>query len=227
MTAVDRDRCLGWVVVPSNRLFYAAIATQHESGSRLFWTVFLQAALSGSIHSFLYHALREMGKFLGVNHAKTALFLLESRRLSATVTDRSARSLQMQSSRRFDEEVDIDANKRAWARLLAKVYEFDPMVCPKCGRDMKVIAIIEDPDELREDSPASGQDRAAHTGIRSRSPLLTRSPDRPFGTRVSVSQRERIHITGDRSAGIAETVISPAFSVESLPGQPFRRRVPR
>jgi hypothetical protein len=23
------------------------------------------------------------------------------------------------------------------------------MVCPKCGRDMKVIAVIEDPDELR------------------------------------------------------------------------------
>jgi len=48
-----------------------------------------------------------------------------------------------------DEEVDIDANKRAWARLLAKVYELDPFVCPKCGAEMKVIAIIEDPDELR------------------------------------------------------------------------------
>ena len=34
------------------------------------------------------------------------------------------------------------------ARLLAKVYEVDPMVCPKCGAEMKVIAIIEDPDEL-------------------------------------------------------------------------------
>jgi hypothetical protein len=35
------------------------------------------------------------------------------------------------------------------ARLLAKVYEVDPMVCPKCGAEMKVIAIIEDPDELK------------------------------------------------------------------------------
>jgi len=48
-----------------------------------------------------------------------------------------------------DEEVTVDPRKRAWARLLAKVYEVDPMVCPKCGRDMKVIAVIEDPDELR------------------------------------------------------------------------------
>ena len=38
--------------------------------------------------------------------------------------------------------------KRAWARLPAKVYEVDPFVCPKCGAEMKVIAIIEDPDEL-------------------------------------------------------------------------------
>ena len=48
-----------------------------------------------------------------------------------------------------EEEVDIDARKRAWARLLAKVYEVDPFVCPKCGAEMKVIAIIEEPDELR------------------------------------------------------------------------------
>ena len=47
-----------------------------------------------------------------------------------------------------EEEVNVDARKRAWARLLAKVYEVDPLVCPKCGAEMKVIAIIEDPDEL-------------------------------------------------------------------------------
>jgi hypothetical protein len=29
------------------------------------------------------------------------------------------------------------------------LYEVDPMVCPECGTDMKVIAVIEDPDELR------------------------------------------------------------------------------
>ena len=45
------------------------------------------------------------------------------------------------------DEVNVDARKRAWARLLAKDYEVDPFVCPKCGADMKVIAVIEDPDE--------------------------------------------------------------------------------
>ena len=32
-------------------------------------------------------------------------------------------------------EVDADCRKQAWARLLSKVYEVDPLVCPKCGDD--------------------------------------------------------------------------------------------
>jgi hypothetical protein len=48
-----------------------------------------------------------------------------------------------------EEEVDIDARQRAWACLLANVYEVDPMTGPKCGADMKVMAIIEDADEIK------------------------------------------------------------------------------
>ncbi len=36
------------------------------------------------------------------------------------------------------EEVAVNARKRAWARLLAKVYESDPLVCPKCGSEYDV-----------------------------------------------------------------------------------------
>jgi hypothetical protein len=35
------------------------------------------------------------------------------------------------------EEVTVNARKRAWARLLAKGYEIDPMVCRECGSEMK------------------------------------------------------------------------------------------
>jgi hypothetical protein len=31
----------------------------------------------------------------------------------------------------------------------AKAYEVDPCVCPNCGAEIKVIAIIEDPDEIK------------------------------------------------------------------------------
>jgi hypothetical protein len=64
---------------------------------------------------------------------------------SSTVEDLSYEPLS-ESAR---EQVDIDGRKRAWARLLSKVYEVDPLVCPKCGAEMKIIAIIEDPDELK------------------------------------------------------------------------------
>ena len=35
------------------------------------------------------------------------------------------------------------ANK-SWARLIKKIYEVDPLVCPKCGGNMRIIAFIED-----------------------------------------------------------------------------------
>ena len=34
------------------------------------------------------------------------------------------------------------------AKLLLKVYEVDPMVCPKCNHPLKVIAVITDPHEV-------------------------------------------------------------------------------
>jgi hypothetical protein len=47
------------------------------------------------------------------------------------------------------EEVGSTARKSAWARLLARVYEVDPLVCPACGSQMKVIAVIQDIDEIK------------------------------------------------------------------------------
>jgi hypothetical protein len=38
--------------------------------------------------------------------------------------------------------------RQSWARLLQKVYEVDPLICPKCQGTMSVVAIIEGPAEL-------------------------------------------------------------------------------
>jgi hypothetical protein len=37
------------------------------------------------------------------------------------------------------------AAKAAWVKLIRKVYEVDPLACPECGVQMRVIALIEDP----------------------------------------------------------------------------------
>ena len=39
--------------------------------------------------------------------------------------------------------------KSAWARLIHKVYEVDPLVCVKCGTPMHVIALIDDATVIR------------------------------------------------------------------------------
>jgi hypothetical protein len=33
---------------------------------------------------------------------------------------------------------------RSWARLMQKIYEVDPLICPVCRGQMKIIAFIED-----------------------------------------------------------------------------------
>ena len=47
-----------------------------------------------------------------------------------------------------EDSPDARAYKKAWAGLLSKVYEIDPMVCSKCGSEMKVIAVIQEPAEI-------------------------------------------------------------------------------
>jgi len=42
------------------------------------------------------------------------------------------------------------ACRSAWARLIAKLYEVDPLICARCGSAMKLIAVIRDPAEVRK-----------------------------------------------------------------------------
>ncbi len=38
--------------------------------------------------------------------------------------------------------------RRAWAYMVNKVYEIDPLICPKCGGTMRVISYIHDEDVI-------------------------------------------------------------------------------
>jgi hypothetical protein len=51
------------------------------------------------------------------------------------------------------EEADSVSDKESrstWARLIAQVYEVDPLVCPRCSAPMRILAVITEPDELRK-----------------------------------------------------------------------------
>jgi hypothetical protein len=40
--------------------------------------------------------------------------------------------------------------RKNWARLIQKIYEVDPLTCPKCSGEMKVISVIEDEDVIKK-----------------------------------------------------------------------------
>ena len=42
------------------------------------------------------------------------------------------------------------AARYVWAMLLARIYEVFPLTCPKCGGEMRIIAFIDDPTEVKK-----------------------------------------------------------------------------
>ncbi len=43
------------------------------------------------------------------------------------------------------EDAWVVARRRSWARLIRRIYEIDPLVCPRCGHALKIVAVITDP----------------------------------------------------------------------------------
>lgn len=37
-----------------------------------------------------------------------------------------------------------------WAKLIAQVYEIDPLVCPRCHSEIRILAVINEPQEIRK-----------------------------------------------------------------------------
>jgi len=42
------------------------------------------------------------------------------------------------------EEEERSVPSKGWAEMIRKVYEVDPLICPQCGAEMKLLAFIED-----------------------------------------------------------------------------------
>ena len=71
----------------------------------------------------------------------------------------SNKSRGMRKQREHPESIHIieeegnEASRRrrkAWARLIAKVYHDDPLICPNCSGRMKIIAFIEEDRVVRK-----------------------------------------------------------------------------
>jgi DNA-directed RNA polymerase subunit RPC12/RpoP len=73
-----------------------------------------------------------------------------SRRAPQHWYGRQAAGAPAHTDARHDQEVSGLSCRKAWARLLAKVYELDMMACPNCGSRISLIALILDPAEIRK-----------------------------------------------------------------------------
>ena len=87
------------------------------------------------------HLVRYYGRYSNVSRGKRRKACPEHERpgdAAIAVPSRAAR----------EETRDARALRRSWAQLIKRIYEVDPLVCPSCGGEMKVIAFITEHDVI-------------------------------------------------------------------------------
>jgi hypothetical protein len=65
--------------------------------------------------------------------------------------------------------------RRSWAQLIRRIYEVDPVLCPECGAEMRILSFMLDPSVIR---------KILHHLDEKRSPS-TRAPPNERATAVS------------------------------------------
>jgi len=87
------------------------------------------------------HLVRYYGAYSNVSRGKR-------RRQTETAVGVSPCDSEQAPSARADRDHSPDARalRRSWAQLIKRVYEVDPLVCPSCGGEMRIIAFIIDHD---------------------------------------------------------------------------------
>ena len=87
------------------------------------------------------HLVRYYGTYSNVSRGK------RRRQVEATIGARRGdgeHALSVRADR--DCSPDARALRRSWAQLIKRVYDVDPLLCPSCGAEMRIIAFIIDHD---------------------------------------------------------------------------------
>ena len=64
-------------------------------------------------------------------------------RESTTPKSRTSPSLTCSATTSRRSGTDRKTARKRWAALIKQMYETDPLICPKCGEQMKIISFIE------------------------------------------------------------------------------------
>ena len=69
------------------------------------------------------------------------------------------------------DEASSTPSRKEWARMIQKIYEVDPLRCPKCNGAMRILAFIEDQEVIRK--------ILSHLGLWKRTPRAPPPPPAP------------------------------------------------
>ena len=50
----------------------------------------------------------------------------------------------------IDSDISRQAFRKNWARLIQKIYNVDPLLCPKCSGSMRIISLIDDSEIIKK-----------------------------------------------------------------------------
>ncbi|MGH7361394.1 MAG: transposase, partial [Candidatus Methylomirabilales bacterium] len=87
------------------------------------------------------HSVRYYGAYSNAARGK--------RRKAEATAEPSASSGEAPVGETTPERADRAAFRRRWADLIRRVYEVDPLVCPRCGGEMRVVGFITEPTVIK------------------------------------------------------------------------------
>jgi hypothetical protein len=62
----------------------------------------------------------------------------------------AAASASAETAQAAEEPIHRQAARYAWALLLARIYEVFPLLCPKCGGEIRILALLTEASAVRE-----------------------------------------------------------------------------
>jgi hypothetical protein len=95
----------------------------------------------------------------------------------AAVPAPTAPSASAEPAQAAEEPIHCRAARYAWALLLARICEVFPLLCPKCGPEIRIIAFINEAMAVREILACLGEPTSAPPMAPARGPPLSEMPD--------------------------------------------------
>ncbi len=90
----------------------------------------------------------------------------------AQITTASAPSRSKEEAEGAGEAIHRRAARYAWALLLARIHDVFPLLCPRCGGEMRIIAFITDAGAMRDILTHLGEPTSPPRLMRARAPPL-------------------------------------------------------